>query len=1574
MSLVTQLGVSLKNNAGTITQTYSEDLFATNTLASYSQMTESGAGTWSISGGQLIATNVASGLLVRNGYTASDTKVECIVTTPFNAGLVLRVQDVNNFYLLQIDGETGSVAPNKLTFYRKFGGSFAILGTLMTVDLRPGTPHTITFQCIGQHFSAYFDGVLVGTVTDSAIMLPGTVGLRVGSNTTTTNFSGLRWNYSNLPKFDPYIQNVICAMRFQPQPTGNPVFKDDKGHSFTGGTGMSLTTTNAKFGSTCLLADGTTNAQLYAPADIDWIIGPADFCVEGWALTTNPTPSQILVIGQATDGTERGITVTVGSNQLQAYCRDDAATGFAASSGGTVTANTWFHWAYTRNGTIFRLFLNGNVVSQVTASGVAGTPGRWNVYSSGTGGNALNGKAQEFRLTVGRPRYTNFFVPSTLPMPDVGPPANIPVPKIVALMNFGLLDSGIRDRTGRAWTSSNMTVTDNYQITNSGNRYVVTPGAGNAMIVQPNASGYMDTVSSSDFNFGSGPWTIEFSISAESTGGTPFTIMDTRDAGNPTRWFIAADANGRLTFYYNSATYGALGAAITAAVAGVPGASNWRRCAITYDGRSLCGFVEGVLQWSVTGSIYIPTSALRIGNSYPGTAGFRGALDEIRITSGLCRYRTDYTPSTVPLTKNVDVVDEYLNNTVLLVRGTDGTFSDTKGHVMTPLSGVSSSPVAPKFGTTAMKFTGPGSLISTPATLTNDFYFTTNNFTIEFWMRTNLVRTHVFVDLYNYRQLTWQMATNPTGQMALYSSDNSSEGASCSGNTMVCDGQWHYICLVRSAGSFTMYVDGWQDGFGTASLNYNYLPTSLALGGQINNRSPAADLYGYMCEVRLTNGVARQQRDFIPPALPHSQILSDVDPLASSTVMLLRGGGINAGAAGSYIDETGRFFGPIGTAPTMSATSGVVPTGTMLTFAPSGGLETYGDLQEFWFNTWTFEGKIKLNALVANAVLAQKRLTAGATTYAFALYFDSVGSSLICALTDPITSTLYTFTCTTPLVVNTWTEFSVQNTGLSIEFRINGQAAGATPYFKTLRTNQAPIRIGRDVDVANGFNGNLSEFRVTSAPRYKGASLNPINRPWPKVIGDTGVDPYANFLVYSMRSDNTSKVYTGTNSSGVWDGAAGSGNVTTNSGNAVLTNVTSRFRNGSLQKTTGAGGMKVTPSGSTLDFGTNDFTIEFYAWSSRATGTIFTLLDMRTSASVGTNAAILYATATAGFVYYAGGAVLFTSPDNQVTPNAWIHWAISRTAGTTYILRNGLLMGSVADTSSQLAATLMVGNDYTLTEAGGLIGYIYGLRLSKGKGRYTAAFTPPIKPSWSPERNADPYRAYKVISLHGDDMIDYNGHQTNSAGGAVTLDTTNKVLGTASYGMSGANTLSIPSTNNLAAVATEFSNGAADFTARFWMRLTNLTTGGMIFSKGTVGSGKYTYALTLDGTNRLVLNVWDSSGNHLFFLQSVTTVAALTWYFVHIVRAGDTFYLFINGNATTLGNSFTLPASMARRALWDAPATDCFSWGGTTAYASGSAGAVSNPIACNIDEFQLYNGVAINTEDFATYVVGVPDW
>lgn len=214
--------------------------------------------------------------------------------------------------------------------------------------------------------------------------------------------------------------------------------------------------------------------------------------------------------------------------------------------------------------------------------------------------------------------------------------------KVVLLMHFDAPDASFTftDETGRhtftRYGSYGRPIISNWH----------SKFGGSSLLMQDTYPGYLKTEDTDDFDFGSGPFTIEFWI-------YPFT----RTSGCRVLMFGANGSNAGLQFWIDQNNFFWCGeptsnnpiAGITSPAGCIPD-NAWSHIALVWTSPSDYSFyANGVKTNSVVGGKAWPTGArcMSIGQDWSsGTGTFGGQIDEIRITKGVARYTSNFLPPT----------------------------------------------------------------------------------------------------------------------------------------------------------------------------------------------------------------------------------------------------------------------------------------------------------------------------------------------------------------------------------------------------------------------------------------------------------------------------------------------------------------------------------------------------------------------------------------------------------------------------------------------------------------------------------------------------------------------------------------------------------------------------------------------------------------------------------------------------------------------------------------------------------------------------------------------------------------
>jgi hypothetical protein len=139
-----------------------------------------------------------------------------------------------------------------------------------------------------------------------------------------------------------------------------------------------------------------------------------------------------------------------------------------------------------------------------------------------------------------------------------------------------------------------------------------------------------------------------------------------------------------------------------------------------------------------------------------------------------------------------------------------------------------------------------------------------------------------------------------------------------------------------------------------------------------------------------------------------------------------------------------------------------------------------------------------------------------------------------------------------------------------------------------------------------------------------------------------------------------------------------------------------------------------------LNFGTGDFTIEWYQYQidSNPFPRIFQIGNYsEDSSSIGVSIE------GGSFYYWTNMSPNFVTSLNDYK-NIWIHFAISRSSGTTQIFMNGISIFSMSDTNNFTSLDdLVIANETTPSSEAAFGGHMTYFSWTKGTAKYTSNFT-----------------------------------------------------------------------------------------------------------------------------------------------------------------------------------------------------------------------------------------------------------
>ena len=344
-------------------------------------------------------------------------------------------------------------------------------------------------------------------------------------------------------------------------------------------------------------------------------------------------------------------------------------------------------------------------------------------------------------------------------------------------------------------------------------------------------------------------------------------------------------------------------------------------------------------------------------------------------------------------------------------------------------------------------------------------------------------------------------------------------------------------------------------------------------------------------------------------------------------------------------------------------------------------------------------------------------------------------------------------------------------------------------------------------------------------------------------------------------------------------------------------------------------------------FGTGDFTIEFWVYSSSASQNILF------NSTYSNNWAILFYLQSV-YWQYNGSNILNTSSSVQL--NAWNHVALARSSGTLTIYINGV-SGASATVSTSIPTP--TGSKH-IGPGGGGTGtyYLSNVRIVKGTAVYTANFTPPTAPVTA-ITNTQLLVNGTNASIY--DSTAKNNIQTSNGG---FLSTTQSKFGGSSIRYPGG-------VYHITTAGPQNSLGNGDFTIEFWIWFDGVGSQRPL-SQGTYAAGEYVLIFNANGSFD-----WAESGTTRCSAPS-STYSAGAWYHIAIVRSGLTTSAYVNGTQT--GTTYT-PASN-------------YNFNSTAGiYIGGNPNTPSQTFTGYIDELRITVGVARYTANFSVATSAYPN-
>ena len=809
--------------------------------------------------------------------------------------------------------------------------------------------------------------------------------------------------------------------------------------------------------------DGTGD-YLSTPANAALAFGSGDFCLEFWIHTTAFGSTGSRPLGNNTNWAANAWSLHSDhgtANEKYTFWVNNYNSGSPMfTSTASAVLNTWTHVAITRNGTSWRMFVDGVQQGSTVTSSVAldgGSSGVLYIGGSGAANEYVTGYMSSVRAVKGTAVYTTAFTPPTAPL--------------TAISGTSLLT-----------LQTNQPTTNNVFLDNSTNNYTVvrngTPTLGTFSPFGANWSNYFDgstaylTTSSSAISY-AGDFTVECWFNTRTTTTYACIYSDETGSTGGTILLNNGSNNGQITVY--------IGSVVVNFASTTTGLNNgaWNHVALSRSGSTLRLFINGALENTTTVSGTLTTSStFGIANSFFPNRYFGGYISNFRVTNTAV-YTAAFTPSTTPLTA--------ISGTSLLTCQSNR-FKDTSANNFTvtkngDVSVQRFSPFSPSASYSTNLVGGSGRFATTGNTAAN-ISATLTAATMTTWT----------IEMFTYAEtstITDQVLLGPWSPTLIRVSGGTLQIYLAGNNRFSISGalptnQWNHLAICCDSTDLRVYVNGVRlaNSVGEANLSINL--TDVVLGAQATSSTANDRWPGYISNFRLLQGTALYTGTTC--TVPTAPL-----PAITNTKLLL------SMTSAAVIDNA--MMNDLETVGDAKISTSVVKYGTgSLAFDGTGDYLTTVLSQNLQFGTgdFTIELWTYFISRGPNGTCFIGNYNSF-TTGALAL-FAGHGSANTSKYQVAYNGVFPSIQSTTSIITNQWAHIALVRSGTTITLYINGTADGtATGASASLNGVGSSMFIGTAGDAPTNYvmNGYIDDLRITKGYARYTANFTPPTASFP---------------------------------------------------------------------------------------------------------------------------------------------------------------------------------------------------------------------------------------------------------------------------------------------------------------------------------------------------------------------------------------------------------------------------------------------------------------------------------------------
>jgi hypothetical protein len=1039
----------------------------------------------------------------------------------------------------------------------------------------------------------------------------------------------------------------------------------------------------------------SNGSYLQIPASSALTLGTADYTVEGWFYFSNFNNQQL--IGNISTGSDTSWAFYIQGSSLIFSNWGATAVSYATSN---LSINTWYHLAVSRNNSLVKLFVNGNVVN-------SNTPVNQNYSSTQTvyigddvvhtALGAFTGYMSNLRVIKNQSILNNTFTPSSSPLTSTavghtGTGAASSITGTVSLLTLvdrvGANNSGFIDES-----------TNNAVITRSGN---VTQGSFSPFGTSgwsnyfKGSGDYLQLTGTSAFNM-STYGCLEAWVYLNSSGTNQLI------AGRDSSYWIAYNFSGiggvanKFVFtIYNGSSWQAVSSNIS------PSLGVWYHIVGIKDNTTLRIYINGIQENTATfsGSPNTPAGVIIGVAANQNTENLTGYISNVRFNIGsnssILPYTSNFTPSTTPLTattgtvlltcQNNRFVDNSANNFAITVNGTPQ---------VQPLS-----PFQPHTSVTntySNFFDGTNDYIQStlPSTITGTF-------TIDFWWyrpASGVATIFNIGDSMSADSAEVYIGTN--GTILKYYNNNNERITT---STLPTLSAWNYLAVTRDSSNVVrLYLNGTQVG-GTYVQTGN-LSTQLRIGCEYYNGAPAFAVGGYISNFRVSNIV----RDV--SSLPSAPFVSDANTLALTCQDSTFKDNSSYGSTVTVYDAPRcTEFNPLGRTFTTGVNYSATTHGSSAYFDGDVDHITTTTVnfsnQNYTIECWAYPTQLADGYLwqISNPSSGAR----GSSTVTGAWY-SSTGKFIWFSAGGSFGGSSFDIVHSVTSPLNTWTHIALVRNGNTFTQYINGVAVGSATVNATYTSAGTAFSMGRYYGNSGDgnfyFKGYIANYRQINGTALYTSNFVPQLQP-PQAVANTQL---------LLNFNNAGVVdYTGKN---VLETVGDSRSVTSTKKSLLDATGSVYFD--------GTGDCLSVPLTPNLTLAASDFTLEFWLYWNSVTGQA-DIISNRNSGSIATGFVIYLGTGYISLAMSTDGSswAFNTGTSFGWLSGTWYHVAMTRNQNNIRFFVDGAQVFTTTFSSSIYQnQPIYIGSS---NGSNPLNGYLQDIRITK-LARYTGTFTPPVR-------------------------------------------------------------------------------------------------------------------------------------------------------------------------------------------------------------------------------------------------------